>query len=161
MIKNNYFFQFKKWQCIQHTKVTGKILNIDITNIYRNAGSLVVIFQTNPANSQPKDNSIFDHENVRNLWMEIGGKRYLKESWDLDSDNNDYCLAYDVFQDFKRTGIKTDSLLYVDIIYFKNKYPMYSVDLSDQPQSISGAKSNVILHVDFNKAPIGTDEGTI
>ena len=38
--------------------------------MYRNVGSLVVIFQTNPTNSQPQDNNIFDHENVRILWME-------------------------------------------------------------------------------------------
>jgi hypothetical protein len=67
LLKNNYFFQFKKWQCIQHTEVAGKALNINITNIYRNVESPVVIFQTNRANSQLKDNIIFDHENVRNL----------------------------------------------------------------------------------------------
>jgi hypothetical protein len=82
----------------------------------------------------------------------------------LDWDNNDYCLAYNVFQDFKRISIKTDSLLYVDIIDFKNKYPKHSVDSSDQLQIVSGVKSNITIHVDFNKsisAPSGTDEGTI
>jgi hypothetical protein len=33
LVKNSYFFQFKKWQCIQHTKESGKNLNLDITNI--------------------------------------------------------------------------------------------------------------------------------
>jgi hypothetical protein len=143
------FFQFKKWQCIHHTKVAGKALNIKITNIYRKVDSSVVIFQTNRSNSQLKDNNIFDHENVRNLWKEIGGKHYPTESWDLDWDKNNYSLAYNAIQDFKRIRIKTDSLLYVDIIDFKNKYPIHSVDLSDQPQSISGVKSNIILHVDL------------
>jgi hypothetical protein len=36
LFKENYIFQFKKWQCIQHMKVTGKTLTFDITNIYRN-----------------------------------------------------------------------------------------------------------------------------
>jgi hypothetical protein len=46
---------------------------------------------------------------------------------------------------------------------FKAMYSIYSIDLSNHPQSISGVKSNIILHVDFNKpisAPSGTDEGT-
>jgi hypothetical protein len=67
----------------------------------------------------------------------------------LDWDNNDYCLVYDAFQDFGRISIKTDALLYVDIIDFKNKYSTNSVDSSDQPQSISGVKNNIILHVDL------------
>jgi hypothetical protein len=47
---------------------------------------------------------------------------------------------------------------------FKNLYPIDSVDLSNQPQKISDVKSNIILHVDFNKhipEPTGTDEGKI
>jgi len=34
LFKENYIFHFKKWQCIQHMKVTGKSLAFDITNIY-------------------------------------------------------------------------------------------------------------------------------
>jgi hypothetical protein len=52
----------------------------------------------------------------------------------------------------------------VDTKDFKNLYPIYSVDLSDQPKRISDAKSNIILNVDFNKVVptlTGTDEGTV
>jgi len=47
---------------------------------------------------------------------------------------------------------------------FKSMYPIYSINLTNQPQSISDVKSNIILHVDFNKSISernGTDEGTI
>jgi hypothetical protein len=43
-------------------------------------------------------------------------------------------------------------------------YAIYSIDLTDQPQSISNVKSNIIHNVDFNKTvpnPSGSDEGTI
>ena len=43
-------------------------------------------------------------------------------------------------------------------------YQIYSVDLTDQPPIITNVISNVILHVDFNKAvlyPKGSNEGTI
>jgi hypothetical protein len=84
--------------------------------------------------------------------MEIGGKRYSEESWDLDWDNNNYCLAYYDFQDFKRIFIKTDSIPYVDIKDFKNIYQIYGVDLSDQPQSISSTK--IILYFMSNLTKI-------
>lgn len=73
-------------------------------------------------------------------------------------------MAYNAFQDFRRIFIKTGSIPYVGKNDFKNLYPIYSVDLSDQPRKISHVKSNIILHVDFNKhipEPSGTDEGTI
>jgi hypothetical protein len=44
---------------------------------------------------------------------------------------------------------------------FKAMNPIYSIDLSNQPQSTSDVKSNIILPVDFNKSisgPSGTDE---
>ena len=86
-------------------KISGKFLQINITNIYRNVTNPIwafVVFQTNRPNSQLKDNSIFDHADVKNLWMEVGGKRYPEESWNLDFDNNYYVLAYEAFQNFQK-----------------------------------------------------------
>jgi hypothetical protein len=79
-------------------------------------------------------------------------------------------LAYDDFQDFKKCFFKTDSPPYIDSIPYvdkkglKSMYPIYSADLTEQPENISNVKSNIMLHVDFNKdvsAPSGSDEGTI
>jgi len=46
--------------------------------------------------------------------MEIDGKHYPEESWDLDWDNSNYCLAYSAYQYFKRICNKTDSIPYAD-----------------------------------------------
>jgi hypothetical protein len=108
---------------------------------------------------------VFDHTNVKNLWLELSGRRYPEESIELDWDDNNYCLAYNTYQDYKRVFAKAvDSIPYVDTKDLKNIYPIYSIDLTDQPKSISDAKSNIVLHIDFNKdvpAPTGTDEGTV
>jgi hypothetical protein len=39
--------------------------------------------------------------------MEVGGKCYPEESWNLDFDNNYYVLAYEAFQDNKKCFFKT------------------------------------------------------
>ena len=80
---------------------------------------------------------------------------------DLVWDNNNYVLAYDVFQDFKNTYFKTDSIPYVDKSSFKAMYPTYSINLTKQPQNASGTKSKIVLRVDFDKEPPTTDEGTV
>jgi hypothetical protein len=168
LLKENYIFLLKKWQCIQHMKLTGKSLDFDITNIYKNVTNPLwafVVFQTNRFNNQQKDNNTFDHVDVKNLWLEIGGKRYPEESLDLDWNNYYYCSAYNVSQDYKKVFIQSaDSIPYISKKDFKNLYPIYSIDLSYQPQKISDTKTNIILHVDFNKYtsnPTGTDEGTV
>ena len=166
LFQEKYVFQFKKLQCIQHMKVTGKSLSFDITNLYRNVHNPIwafVVFQNNRLNNQQKDNAAFDHSDVRNLWIELGGRRYPKESLNLDWDADQYCLAYQAHQDYKKNFNKLSKAMlpYVD---FKNLYPIYSIDLSSQSKRISDAKNNIVLNVDFNKPvkpPGDNEEGTI
>jgi hypothetical protein len=79
LVSNSYFFEYKKWWCIQYPRVTGNSLNINITQACKSVSNPVwafVVFQANRSNSQLKDNGNFDHTNVRNLWTEIAEKRY-------------------------------------------------------------------------------------
>jgi hypothetical protein len=64
----------------------------------------------------------------------MGGTRYPEESLNLDWGSDYFGLAYDAFQDHKNFCFKTDSISYIDKKDFKNLYPIYSVDLSNQPQ---------------------------
>jgi len=132
-------------------------------------GHLSVFKQPDQKNKQ-MDNSQFDYMNFKNLWFNIGGKRYPEDPRELDFDNGRYALAYDAFLNFQRRFFKTDSppymatIPYVDKNNFKSMYPIYSFDLTNQTESISNAKSKITLHVGFNKQvspPGGANEGTI
>jgi hypothetical protein len=63
-------------------KITRKSLTVHITNIYRNV-QIPVVFQKILLNNQQKDNNTFDHADVKNLWIELSGRRYSEESLDL------------------------------------------------------------------------------
>ena len=67
-------------------------------------------FPNNRLNNQQKNNSIFDNANVKNLWIELGGRRYPEESLNLDWDADHYCLAY---------KLSKAMLPYVDLKDFK------------------------------------------
>ena len=44
----------------------------------------------------------------------MGGMRYPEEILDLDWDNDYYCLAYDAFQDYRKSFVKpADSIPYI------------------------------------------------
>lgn len=168
--QNHYNFIFKSWQCIQQKNISGKTLNLDITNNYRNIRNPLfgmVAFQTNRLDNQDKETSAFDHCNVRNIWFEINGKRYPEELENLDWDNGKYSIAYDMYMDYKRVFYKTHlelPLIYLNPDQFKKGRPIYVIDLSRQPENISESRNNIILHVDFDKnidPPSGNNEGTI
>lgn len=165
---NEYRFKFKKWQCIQQKKISGKTLNIDITNNYRNIRNPlfgIVGFQTNVLDNQDKKTNHFNHCNVKNIWFEINGKRYPEELQNFDWDNNDFVIAYDMYLDYRRMFYKSEPenlSAYLDIKAFKDR-PLYVINLTKQFQNISESRNNIILHVDFDKnieAPSGDNEGT-
>ncbi len=87
----NYIFQLKKWQCIQHMKVTGKSLTFDITSIYINVQN-PVWFSRKTDEIMKKANNTFDHTNVRNMWIELSGRPYPEETLELDWDTNNCCF---------------------------------------------------------------------
>lgn len=160
-------YSFKSWQCIQHKNVSGKTLNLDITNIYRNIDNPVfafVVFQTDKFNDQLKDNSLFDHVNVKNLYFDINGKRYPEEYLDLDFEQEKYCIAYDMYSNsYKKIFALQDTIPMYNPRTFTGGHTIFCVDLSRQPVNISGFKNKIILHVDFHKtvsAPTATSEGT-
>jgi hypothetical protein len=144
LFKENYVFQFKKWQCIQHMKVTGKSLTADITNIYRCLQKPIwafVVFQKTRLNNQQKDNA-FDHSDFKSLWIEVSGRRYPEETVDLDWNTDKFCLAYNAYLDYKRVYDKTtNSIPYINIKDFKSLYPIYSIDLTDQPEKFQTYKA--------------------
>lgn len=164
--KNEYTFNYKSFQCIQHKNVVGKTLNFDITNVYRNFNDPVcamVVFQTNKSNDQLKNNSKFDHANVKNIYMEVNGKKYPEELTDLDFNNEDYLIAYDMFVAYGKI-MQLNNRAPIPLHDFCNERPIFVIDLSRKPPSITNSKSNIVLHVDFNKnisAPTATTEGTI
>jgi hypothetical protein len=62
-------------------KVSGKSLHLDITNVYRNVTNPIwafVVFQTNKLNNQLKDNSTFDHTNVKTYGWKLAESITLK-----------------------------------------------------------------------------------
>lgn len=153
--KNNYFLDFKTIKCIEVRKLSGKKCTLDITNMYRNSHDPlfgIVGLQTN-RNTQLKESSNFDHCNVRNIYFEINGEKYPEEMLNIDFKNDKFGNIYDMLGDYKKVFYKTYRelpLIYTDPEQFKNSKPLFVINLTRQPVSISGSKHTVILNIDFD-----------
>lgn len=153
LTKEPYVFIFKQWQNIKLYNVSGKTFSHDFTGQYRNTENPIaafVVFQKDKEKDQAIDNNTFDHMYVKNLHVELGGKRYPKESWNLDWEKSDYCLAYEAHTFYKKKYMN-DNINYLEAYAFKDSFPIYSLDLSNQPITIDNTKTSMILNVDFDK----------
>lgn len=124
---------------------------------YRNVNNplfAIIGFQTNRLETQLNDPSIFDHCNVKNIWIELEGRRYPEEMLNLDFKNEKYGIIYDMLSDYKKVFYKTNQkipLMYVDPTQFKDTRAVYVTNLTREHDNISESRHNFILHVDFNE----------
>ena len=154
---NEYKLNFKSWQCIDETNLNGKTFKKNIASTYRNIHNplfAIVAFQTGGIENQLKRASVFNHCDVKNIWLEIDGQRYPQESLNLDWENNKFSLVYDMYTSYKKTFHRTHQelpLMYLSPDNFKKSRAMYVLDLTRQPDNVSGNRNNIILNIEFNK----------
>ena len=51
-------------------------------------------------NNQEKDNSIFDHSDDKNIWLEDGGKRQPEANDDIDFEEDNFGKIYDALKSY-------------------------------------------------------------
>ncbi|KAE9524408.1 hypothetical protein AGLY_015129 [Aphis glycines] len=134
--EKKYSFYFKSWQCIEERNISGKTIKLVLTTQYRSSNNPLfagVVFQTNKLSTQENDPCEFDHCNVKNFRFEINGRRYPKETQDLDFKNEKYCEAYDSLMEYKKPFHKTHQelpLMYNDPNDFKTFRAIYLVNMT-------------------------------
>lgn len=126
----------------------------------------IVAFQENRKNSQEKDNSVFDHVNIGEIYMTINTFRYPHDGMkDLDFSSLRFIDAYNEMLTCRNVyfnelfGRENDSRDIISLTDFKSKYPLFVFDLSKQKerQVISG-QMNITLDVKFkSNSPANLD----
>lgn len=163
--KGSHVFNYNQWQCIKLYNISGQSFIYNLTDQYRNTvtpSAAFVIFKKDREKSQLSDNNCFDHMNVKNIHIEISGKRYPLESWNLNWDKSDYMLAYNAYCFFKNNFVNKN-INCIETYKFKEDYPIYAFDLTKHSDQITGRKASMILNIDFDKnVTAATDsKGTI
>lgn len=155
--RNEYIFSFKSWQCIEDRNLSGKTYTKDITNMYRNIHNpvfAIIAFQTDKLDNQLKDPIQFNHCNLRNIWLDVDTLRYPEELMNLDFKKDKFSIAYDMLMDYKNVYNRSHrdlSLMYITPQQFKDTRPFFVINMSRQPSQISGSKTSIVLHAEFNE----------
>ena len=121
---------------------------------------VIVGFQTNKDGDQEKNPAVFDHCNLKNMYVTLNSERYPAVDYDLDFNNNKYSRAF-------RDAAKLDNRLYgvSDIIAqpnltalnYKHICPLFVFDVSKQAERLKSTVLDVQIKATFgSNVPAGT-----
>jgi len=117
---------------------------------------ILLALQTNRTNDQTKNNSNFDHCNIKNAFVELNSERYPETDLNLSFDKGLYATAYNMLTDYFNEVIGKVSCP-VKFYQFKTMYPILVFDVSRQSERLKNSVTDIKIRMNFSKAiPVAT-----
>ena len=114
---------------------------------------VIVGFQTNKDGSQDLNPAVFNHCNLKNMYVTLNSERYPAVDYDLDFSNNKYSRAF-------RDAAKFDNRLYgvseiiaqpnLTALNYKSICPLFVFDVSKQAERLKSTVLDVQIKATFN-----------
>ena len=114
---------------------------------------VIVEFQTNNDGDQVKNPAVFNHCDLKNMYVTLNSERYPAVDYDLDFNNNKYSRAF-------RDAAKFDKRLYgfseiiaqpnLTALNYKSICPLFVFDVSKQAERLKSTVLDVQIKAIFN-----------
>ena len=117
---------------------------------------IIVGFQTDKSNKQDKNPAIFDHCNVRNIYVTLNAKRYPDTDYENDFTNNNYSRIYGDAASFRKKFYNMDELVSnsgINPVNYKDLFPLFVFDVSKQSEKLKTSVSDIHIKASFNGNP--------
>ena len=122
---------------------------------------IIVGFQTNKNNDQTTNPAIFDHCQVRNIYVTLNAKRYPDIDYENDFTINNFSRIYGDAAAFRKKFYNMDELVSnhnINPVDYKNLYPLFVFDVTKQSEKLKTSVSDIHIKASFNgnNPPAGT-----
>ena len=122
---------------------------------------IIVGFQTNKNNDQTTNPAIFDHCEVRNIYVTLNAKRYPDIDYENDFTINKFSRIYGDAAIFRKKFYNMDELVSnhnINPVDYKNLYPLFVFDVTKQSEKLKTSVSDIHIKATFNNnnPPNGT-----
>ena len=122
---------------------------------------IIVGFQTNKNNDQTTNPAIFDHCQVRNIYVTLNAKRYPDIDYENDFRINNFSRIYGDAAAFRKKFYNMDELVSnhnINPVDYKNLYPLFVFDVTKQSEKLKTSVSDIHIKASFNNnnPPAGT-----
>ncbi|XP_065678156.1 uncharacterized protein LOC136093147 [Hydra vulgaris] len=114
---------------------------------------ILVAFQTNKEGNQEQNSSIFDHCDLKNMWIELNEERYPATNYSLSFPNMKITRAYRHASNFSEefynipNPISPCNITPVD---YRDLYPIMRFDVSKQSERMKDSTVDIRLKAEFN-----------
>ena len=121
---------------------------------------IIVGFQTEKGGDQTRNPAVFDHVNLKNMYVMLNSRRYPAVDNNLSFANQQYSRAYGDASMFGVRYFGMDELITrsnISAIDYKSLYPLFVFDVSKQSEKLKTSVVDVQIRAVFNQAvPAGT-----
>ena len=114
---------------------------------------IIVGFQTGKNNDQTTNPAIFDHCEVRNIYVTLNAKRYPDTDYENSFTINKYSRIYGDAALFRKKFYNMDELISnsgINPINYKNLYPLFVFDVTKQSEKLKTSVSDIHIKASFN-----------
>ena len=121
---------------------------------------IIVGFQSGKNNNQETNPAIFDHLNVRNIYVTLNAKRYPDTDYENDFTKNQYSRIYGDAAQFRKKFYNMDELISnpgINPTEFKDLYPLYVFDVTKQSEKLKTSVSDIHIKANFGDDPAGAN----
>ena len=113
---------------------------------------LLIAFQSNKSGDQEKNPSQFDHLSATEVSVILNDTKYPARDVIADFPKHKYVEYYKMFTDFSREYYGLDPLTvsnFVDIVTYKEEFPIFYIDVSKQSERISQSVVDIKVKMRF------------
>ena len=114
---------------------------------------IIVGFQTNKNNDQTTNPAIFNHCQVRNIYVTLNAKRYPDIDYENDFTINKFSRIYGDAATFRKKFYNMDELVSnhnINPVDYKNLYPLFVFDVTKQSEKLKTSVSDIHIKASFN-----------
>ena len=115
---------------------------------------IIVGFQTNKLNDQTKNPAIFDHCEVRNIYVTLNAKRNPDTDYENSFVANHYSRIYGDAATFRKKFYNMDELISnpgINPTDYKDLFPLFVFDVTKQSEKLKTSVSDIHIKASFNE----------
>ena len=116
---------------------------------------IIVGFQSGKNNEQIANPAIFDHCEVRNIYVTLNAKRYPDTDYENSFTNNNYSRIYGDAATFRKKFYNMDEMISnpgINPVSYKNLFPLFVFDVTKQSEKLKTSVSDIHIKASFNDA---------
>ena len=114
---------------------------------------IIVGFQTEKNDDQTKNPAIFDHCEVRNIYVTLNAKRYPDTDYENEFTTNKFSRIYGDAALFRKKFYNMDELISnstINPVNYKKLYPLFVFDVTKQSEKLKTSVSDIHIKASFD-----------